>query len=52
VDVRLKKKTRLVGIKELRTYPELASLRILQKGSRLSITPVDPAEWKFILGIL
>lgn len=52
VDVQFVKRTRLVGIKELRSYPELASLRILQKGSRLSITPVDPAEWKFIMGIL
>jgi predicted RNA-binding protein with PUA-like domain len=52
VDVRLVKKTRLIGIKELRGYPELATLRILQKGSRLSITPVDPAEWDFISGIL
>ncbi len=52
VDVRLIKKTRLVSITELRGYPELATLRILQKGSRLSITPVDPAEWNFISGIL
>lgn len=52
VDVRLVKKTRLVSIKELRGHPELATLRILQKGSRLSITPVDPAEWDFISGIL
>ena len=52
VDVRLIKKTRLVSIKELRGYPELATLRILQKGSRLSITPVDPTEWDFIAGIL
>ncbi len=52
VDVRLVKKTRLVSIKELRGYPELATLRILQKGNRLSITPVDPAEWDFISRIL
>jgi predicted RNA-binding protein with PUA-like domain len=52
VDVRLVSKTRPVGIKELRDYPELASMRILQKGNRLSITPVDPAEWSFITGIL
>lgn len=52
VDVRLVKKTRLVGIKELREYPELANMRILQKGNRLSITPVDPAEWNFVMGIL
>ena len=52
VDVRLVKKTRLVSIKELRTYPELERMRVLQKGNRLSITPVDPREWEFILGIL
>jgi len=50
--VRFVKKTRLVGIKELRDYPELATLRILQKGNRLSITPIDPAEWNFIMKIL
>ena len=52
VEVKFIKKTRLVSIKELRNYPELASLRILQTGNRLSITPVDPAEWAFIMGIL
>ncbi len=52
VDVRLIRKTRLVSIKELRSHPELDTMRILQKGSRLSITPVDPAEWKFIEEIL
>ena len=24
-------------------------MRILQRGNRLSITPVDPAEWTFVL---
>jgi predicted RNA-binding protein with PUA-like domain len=24
-------------------------MRVLQRGSRLSITPVDPAEWDFIV---
>ena len=52
VEVTLLKKTRLVSLKELRSYPELASMRILQKGNRLSITPVDPAEWDFIMNIL
>lgn len=50
VDVRFIRKTRLVSIKELRNRPELANMRILQTGSRLSITPVDPAEWDFIMG--
>ena len=52
VDVKLVKKTRLVPLSELRTYPKLAKMQLLQRGNRLSITPVDPAEWKFIEGIL
>jgi predicted RNA-binding protein with PUA-like domain len=27
-------------------------MRVLQRGNRLSITPVDPAEWKFVTGKL
>jgi len=49
VDVKLVRKTRLLSLKEMREIPELASLRILQRGNRLSITPVDPREWEFIL---
>jgi predicted RNA-binding protein with PUA-like domain len=52
VEVKFIKKTRLVGIKELRSYSDLSSLRILQTGNRLSIIPVDPSEWQFIMGIL
>lgn len=52
VDVKFVRKTRLIGIKELRGYRELANMRILQTGNRLSITPVDPGEWSFIMGIL
>jgi predicted RNA-binding protein with PUA-like domain len=48
VDVQLVKKIALVSIDELRKHAELANLRTLQRGNRLSITPVDPAEWKFI----
>lgn len=52
VDVRLIKKTRLVPLSDLRGYPQLAHMRLLMRGNRLSITPVEPAEWKFIMGIL
>jgi predicted RNA-binding protein with PUA-like domain len=52
VDVKLVKKTRLVPLSELRTYPQLAEMQLLQRGNRLSITPVDAKEWKFIEGIL
>ncbi len=48
VDVRVTKKTRLVSLAELRSHAQLAHMRVLARGNRLSITPVDPAEWKFI----
>ncbi len=48
VDVKFVKKTRLVGLAELREHKALAGMRLLARGNRLSITPVDPAEWKFI----
>ena len=49
VDVTLTEKIRFVPLSELRTHAELARMRILQRGSRLSVTPVDPAEWAFVL---
>jgi predicted RNA-binding protein with PUA-like domain len=52
VDVTLVRKTRLVSLRELRSYPELTRMRVLARGNRLSITPVDSAEWNFIMGIL
>lgn len=52
VDVKLVKKTRLIGLPELRNHPELASMIILQRGNRLSITPVTPEEWRFIESLL
>jgi predicted RNA-binding protein with PUA-like domain len=52
VDVKLAKKTRLMPLEEMRSYPELADMITLKRGNRLSITPVTPAEWKFILARL
>jgi predicted RNA-binding protein with PUA-like domain len=48
VDVRFVAKPRFVPLAELRQHPELAGLQILQRGNRLSITPVGEAEWRFI----
>ncbi len=48
VDVRIRHKTQLLPLSELRQTPELADMLVLQKGSRLSITPVTAGEWKFI----
>jgi predicted RNA-binding protein with PUA-like domain len=42
------KKIALIPLEELRQHSELAQMRTLQRGNRLSITPLDPAEWKFI----
>jgi len=52
VDVKLVRKTRLLSLKELRETEELANMRILQRGNRLSITPVDPDDWSFIMDLL
>lgn len=52
VDIKFVKKTRLVSLSELRSHKALKNMRVLAKGNRLSITPVDPAEWEFIIGIL
>ena len=52
VDVKFVKKTKLIGIQELRAHPELAEMRILQRGNRLSITPIEPSEWEFINSLL
>lgn len=48
VDVKLVRKTPLLPLSELRDIPELASLQILAKGNRLSVTPVAPEHWEFI----
>jgi len=52
VDVHAVRKTRLLALSELRATPELAGMRILQRGNRLSITPVTPDEWRTILKLL
>ena len=49
VDVKVLRKTRLMGLPELRSHPELASMVTLRRGNRLSITPVTRAEWDFIV---
>lgn len=48
VDVQLVKKIPLISLNELRSHPELENMHTLQRGNRLSITPLDPAEWRFI----
>ncbi|MBL8437015.1 MAG: EVE domain-containing protein [Zoogloeaceae bacterium] len=52
VDVKLVRKTRLLELAELRAAPELANMRVLARGNRLSITPVTLDEWRFITGTM
>jgi predicted RNA-binding protein with PUA-like domain len=52
VDVKLVRKLkRLITLDELCRHAsdELSEMRLLQRGNRLSVTPVSKAEWEFIL---
>lgn len=52
VDVKLDRKTRLLSLKEMRSLPQLATMKVLQAGNRLSITPVTPQEWRAVCALL
>ena len=49
----VRKFKRIITLDELRRYQprELKSMVILQRGNRLSITPVTPQEWQFIVSL-
>ena len=49
LDVEALFKCPVVEIGRLREEPELAGMRVLQKGNRLSITPVEKEEFAFIV---
>jgi len=52
VDVRLKRRlARTITLEELRAHAarELKGMVLLRPGNRLSVMPVEPAHWKFIL---
>ena len=52
VEVKLVKKTKLLSLAEMREQKSIADMVVLQKGNRLSITPVKPAELKAVLKLL
>ena len=52
VDVQLTRKTRLLSLAEMRAAPRLQTMRVLQRGNRLSITPVTEAEWRAVQALL
>jgi predicted RNA-binding protein with PUA-like domain len=52
VDVKyVKKLKRVITLDELKNHPKLEGMTLLRKGNRLSVMPVDAAEWKYILGL-
>ncbi|WP_153099889.1 EVE domain-containing protein [Paraburkholderia hayleyella] len=48
VDVVFKQKIALLSLAVLHAHPALAQMQVLARGNRLSITPVTPAEWRYI----
>lgn len=52
VDIEVDQEVALIGINELRQHDELKEMKVLQKGNRLSITPVTEDEYTFILNHL
>ena len=52
VDVQVLRKTRTLGLPELRADPQLQDLLVLKKGNRLSITPVEAKHWRHIMDLL
>lgn len=54
VDVQLERRlARVITLEELRKHAtkELKNMVLLRRGNRLSVTAVEPAEWKFILSL-
>ncbi|MDP9897954.1 putative RNA-binding protein with PUA-like domain [Variovorax ginsengisoli] len=52
LDVQAVRKTRVLGLPELRAVPALADMVVLRKGNRLSVMPVEAAHWALIVGEL
>ncbi|MGR8929952.1 MAG: EVE domain-containing protein [Gammaproteobacteria bacterium] len=52
VDVRfVRKLDRTISLQELKQHAELADLALMRRGNRLSIMPVNQAQWEFILSV-
>ncbi len=52
IDVALERKTRLLPLAAMRAQPALATMQVLRRGNRLSITPVTEAEWQAVQALL
>ena len=52
VDVRcVRRLERTIPLRELKQYPELADMPLVRRGNRLSVMPVSPEQWDFILAL-
>jgi len=49
VDVRARYKVEVFSLAQMRATPALEEMRVLKRGNRLSITPVDAVHWKYLL---
>jgi predicted RNA-binding protein with PUA-like domain len=50
VDVKfVRKLKRVITLDELKNHAEIADMRLLRKGNRLSVMPVEAPEWRYIL---
>ena len=47
----IEKFPKIISLRDLRSDPRLATMKILQKGNRLSITPVTEYEYVVIMGL-
>jgi len=52
VDVKAVEQGRYLPLSEMRAIPELEDMVLLQKGSRLSISPVTTGQWNRILELV
>lgn len=52
VDVRaVRRLARTVTLADLKAEPALSRMAVVQRGSRLSVTPVTPGEWAAVLAL-
>ena len=52
LDVKALRKTRLMSLPELHSMEALTDMRLLQRGNRLSVMPVERAHWAVIIAVL
>jgi len=52
IDVRAREAGRYLPLAEIRTVPALDGMVLLQKGSRLSISPVTRSEWDAVVKLV